>query len=174
MSKLKQHLPALTVALILGLVLGGGAVAAVTLPDNSVGWNKLTPGVQKRILAKKRLAGPRPPLVARPQAEQGEKGERGEPGPAGPSGAIEPQCALVEGDCVIYSNEFWRLRAAYAPYESQVGVYSAPPSCLKAESEGEPVVCPQVITHLYPDGTLGTDPWEVDPAAPNGWRLFEP
>jgi hypothetical protein len=174
MNRARSHLPALIVALILGLVLGGGAVAAVAIPNHSVGWNKLTPGVQKRILGKSKRAIQ---LPAGPQGERGgpgERGERGEPGPAGPSGAVERRCEIVKGDCSIYSDEFWRLQAAYAPYEVETGVYPKPPLCLKMEAEGEPVVCIEVETYLYPDGTLGSDPWVIDPASPQGWRLYEP
>ncbi|HEU5064068.1 MAG TPA: hypothetical protein VFT79_13095 [Solirubrobacterales bacterium] len=169
MGRLRANAPALVVALVLGLVLGGGAVAAVSIPDNSIGWNKLTVGVQKRILGTKRL--PPRPIRAFP-GPQGEPGAKGEPGPMGPSGAIEPRCEIVEGDCLIYGNEFWRLQAAYEPYELDVGVYPAAPSCLKAQVEGEPLACTQALTYLYPDGTLGTDSWLLDPEAPKGWRFF--
>jgi|GEM_PF-4196510 len=36
---MRSALPAIIVALV---VLGGAAVAAVSIPDHSVGWNKLT------------------------------------------------------------------------------------------------------------------------------------
>lgn len=62
---------ALTVALL--LAFGSGAVAAIKLAPHSIGWNKLTIGVQERISA----CAPGPP---------GEKGERGEAGPTGPPG----------------------------------------------------------------------------------------
>ncbi len=75
--------PAIVVALVLGLVLGGGAVAAINLPKHSVGWNKLTKGVQERIL--KAAATPVP--VQGPRGPQGEPGAVGQPGAAGQQGS---------------------------------------------------------------------------------------
>jgi hypothetical protein len=43
---------------------------------------------------------------------------------------------------------------------------------MKAVAEGEADFCEQVISYLYPDGTLGDSPWVLDPADPKGWRLF--
>lgn len=175
MSNMRSYLPVLIVALVLGLVLGGGAVAALTVPNNSVGWNKLTHGVQKRILGKPRFRGPLPILrgPSGPEGPRGERGEPGEPGPTGPSGVVEPRCEIVEGNCTIYTDEFWRRQAAYEPYETAVGEYPASPSCL-SESAGEPGVCAEVVTYLYPNGVLGTELWVADPTTPNGWRFYEP
>lgn len=63
----------LTLGLLLGL--GGGAVAAVAIGQHSIGWNKLTPGLQRRIEARSHTSPvPGPP------------GPPGEPGPQGPAG----------------------------------------------------------------------------------------
>ena len=69
---------AVIVALVLGLLLGGGAVAAVTITPHSIGWNKLTPGLQERIDG--HVDSPPIPGPAGPQ------GERGPQGPAGHDG----------------------------------------------------------------------------------------
>lgn len=81
-ERMRSALPAIIVAVVLGALLGGGAVAAVSLPDHSVGWNKLTYKVQKRINGGPRFAGPRRPirLIPGPAGPQGNQGERGEPG----------------------------------------------------------------------------------------------
>ena len=173
-ERTRSALPAIIVALVLGVVLGGAAVAAVSIPDHSIGRNKLTQGVQKWIYGGPRPAGPKRPigLIPGPAGPQGKEGERGEAGPPGPSGLIEPRCELVEGECLIYSNEFWRLQAALEPFEIDTGEYPEPPFCMKAVAEGESLVCPQAISYLYPDGTLGEAPWVLDAADPKGWRLF--
>lgn len=93
--------------------------------------------------------------------------------PEEPEGTI-PRCDLVEGDCSIYSDQFWLLQARYAPFELETGVYPMPPGCMEAQAKGEPVGCAQVITYLYPDGTLGGQAWVVDPCAPRGWRFWVP
>jgi hypothetical protein len=80
----------------------------------------------------------------------------------------------VVGDCSIYSDLFWLLQDRYERFEIGTGVYPMPPDCMEMGTEGKPVGCPQVITYLYPDGTLGAAPWVVDPCAPGGWRLWEP
>lgn len=173
-ERMRSALPAIIVALVLGVVLGGAAVAAVSIPAHSVGWHKLTYKVQKRIDRGPRFAGPKRPvrLIPGPVGPQGRQGERGETGPQGPSGATEPRCELVEGECLIYSNEFWRLQAALEPFEVDTGEYPEPPFCMKAVAEGEPLTCPQAISYLYPDGTLGEAPWVLDSADPKGWRFF--
>ena len=163
MERFRPALPAIVVALVLGVVLGGGAVAAVSIPDHSVGWNKLTTKVQKRIAGK---------AVPGPAGPQGPQGERGVTGPEGPSGAIEPRCELVKGDCLIYSDEFWRLQLALEQFETETGVYPEPPFCMKSVAEGEAGLCPAVVSYLYPDGTLGEEPWVLDAGEPKGWRLF--
>ena len=171
MERMRSALPAIIVALVLGVVLGGAAVAAVSIPAHSVGWNKLTHKVQERIDGGPRFAGPKRPV--RPiTGPVGPQGERGEVGPEGPSGAIEPRCDLVKGECLIYSDEFWRLQAALEPFETETGVYPAPPFCMKAAAEGAPIICPLVTSYLYPDGTLGEAPWVLDPAESKGWRFF--
>jgi hypothetical protein len=86
---------------------------------------------------------------------------------------VVPRCELVEGDCYIYSDAFWLLLARYERFEAATGVYPMPPECMEAVAEERADVCPQVITYLYPDGTLGSAPWVVDPCAPGGWRLWE-
>jgi hypothetical protein len=171
-ERMRSALPAIIVALVLGVVLGGAAVAAVSIPDHSSGWNKPTYKVQKRIDGGPRFAGPPVRLIPGPVGPQGKQGERGEVGPEGPSGATEPKCELVEGECLIYGNEFWRLQAALEPFEIDTGEYPEPPFCMKAVAEGEPLACPQAISYLYPDGTLGEAPWVLDADDPKGWRLF--
>ena len=171
MKRMKAALPAIIVALVLGVVLGGGAVAAVSIPDHSIGRNKLTPGVQRWINGGSSFAGPKRPVRLIP-GPVGPQGKQGEQGVAGPSGAIEPRCDLVKGECLIYNDEFWRLQAALEPFETETGVYPEPPFCMKAVAEGEPVFCPQVSSYLYPDGTLGEVSWVLDPAEPKGWSLF--
>jgi len=91
-----------------------------------------------------------------------------------PTLPVTPNCERVEGDCDIYSDTFWELLARYERFEIDVGVYPMPPECMEAEAEGRPVVCIQVVTFLYPDGTLGGQAWVIDPEAPGGWRFWEP
>lgn len=93
--------------------------------------------------------------------------------PTAPSD-VTPRCDLIEGDCSIYSDAFWELQARYEAFELDTGVYPVPPACMEAGAEGKPVACAQVITYLYPDGTVGGAPWVVDPEAPGGWRFWEP
>jgi hypothetical protein len=86
---------------------------------------------------------------------------------------VTPRCELVEGDCSIYSDKFWELLAEYEEFEIGTGVYPVPPYCMKAAAEGLEIFCVQMITFLYPDGTLGGSSWVVDPEAPGGWRLWD-
>ena len=172
---IRAALPAIIVSLVLGVLLGGAAVAAVSIPDHSIGCSKLTPRLQKQLGCGVRPAGPKHPtvrMIPGPAGPQGSRGERGEVGPQGPSGAIEPRCELVNGDCLIYSAEFWRLQEALSPFETETAVYPEPPFCMKAVAEGGSDICQQVISYLYPDGTLGEAPWVLDPDDPKGWRLF--
>jgi hypothetical protein len=171
MSKqVKPALPAILVAVALSALGAGGAtvVAGVVVPDNSVSWSKLTKGVRHRINA----ARAQRPSVGEPGSwgERGEPGEAGERGPEGPS-PYAPRCEIVEGDCTIYSAEFWRLQAAYEPFEIDTAVYPSPPSCLKAVAGGQGGVCTDAIVYLYPNGALGEAAWVLDPSAPAGWRL---
>jgi len=82
---------------------------------------------------------------------------------------VAPRCDLVEGDCGIYSEEFWRLLAKYEPLELHTGVYPAPPACMEGGGG-----CITAIAYLYPDGTVGIGHWVVDPCSPKGWRFWEP
>jgi hypothetical protein len=70
-----KALPTAIVALVLGLVLGGGAVAAMTIAPHSIGWNKLAPGLQHRIEARSYS-----PAATGPTGPQGEAGPQGPPG----------------------------------------------------------------------------------------------
>lgn len=88
--------------------------------------------------------------------------------------AVTPRCELVEGDCGIYSDEFWGLLAKYERFEIATGVYPQHPPCMEAWERGIPIVCATVVVYLYPDGMFGIDPWVVDPEAPGGWRLWVP
>jgi hypothetical protein len=88
MSRLSGWLHRKTLLLIVGVMIGslitGAAVAKVFLPQHSVGWNKLTLGVQERIESKG-LGSP---------ALEGPQGTPGPPGPEGPSGSevvLEPR-----------------------------------------------------------------------------------
>jgi hypothetical protein len=173
-QQLKSYIAPLGVAFVLAVVLGGGALAAIALPDHSVGWRKLSPGVQKRI-AGKASTGP-------PAGPRGEQGEPGPPGLAGKDGQSSPSgfaypapnCAIVEGDCVIYSVDFWRLQAEFAEFEISTGEYPEPPLCTKAAQDSpEGGVCPQVVSYLYPNGDLGEDPWVLSPDA-KGWQFAKP
>lgn len=107
--------------------------------------------------------------------EKGPGGPGGPKGPGGPAGPL-PSCDELPGDdCSIYSDKFWELLAKYSRFEphwaSQPGEYPEPPDCMEAQETG-PVMCPQVVTLLYPDGTLGGSPWVPDPCAPKGWRFY--
>jgi len=95
-------------------------------------------------------------------------------GPPEPPGEPDPRCELVEGDCSIYSDRFWELQAKYERFEIETGVYPYHPECMEAGERGEPIVCPAVIVFLYPDGTLGSSHWVIDPCAPGGWRIEGP
>jgi len=79
-SHLKKLSPSMVVAAIALLVaLGGGAIAASTLPANSVGSPQVINHSIKRIdLARSLARGPR--------GRQGPEGEQGEQGPTGPQG----------------------------------------------------------------------------------------
>ena len=107
-----------------------------------------------------------------PQASTPEKEVTGPKGPVGP----EPSCDDLPGDdCSIYSDKFWELLAKYSRFEpnwaSEPGVYPEPPDCMEAQETG-PVMCPQMVTFLYPDGTLGGESWVIDECAPKGWRFY--
>ena len=92
-------------------------------------------------------------------------------GPPADPPRTPPRCELVEGDCSIYSERFWELQADYERFEIGTGVYPYDPECMEAWERGESIGCPDVIVFLYPDGTLGSSHWVVDPSAPGGWRL---
>ena len=91
---------------------------------------------------------------------------------AKPTNDDPPRCDLVEGDCSIYSDNYWKLRAKYERFEIGAGVYPYHPECMEAWENGERILCPAVIVFLYPDGTLGSSHWVVDPCAPQGWRIL--
>lgn len=86
-------------------------------------------------------------------------------------------CELVRGDCDIYSELFWEMRARYERFEAPwlgIGVYPYPPNCMEAaeraaEQGGEAVGCVTAIAFLYPDGTVGLGHWVIDPESPAGW-----
>lgn len=177
-----RYVPPILVALLCGLLLGGGAVAAITIEPHSVRWNHFTPALQKKLIKLgQRLgsgswvvgpAGPRG--LAGPVGPTGPQGPPGETVPPGPEPPLPsswpgPRCEIIEkGDCVIYTVDFWRVQAHYEEFESATGVYPYPPACMKAGGG-----CPAVETYLYPDGTIGEAPWVVDPNEPKGWRLYD-
>jgi hypothetical protein len=116
--KNKVTLPLLLV-LSGGLLLGGGAIAAFHIPNHSVGWNKLSRGVQARL----RLSG------------IGTPGPQGPPGPASPPGAVGPQGPGGPENVIGYS-------ALLSPGEpdkalAAVGPLSFVGSCL---AEGEDTI----------------------------------
>jgi hypothetical protein len=88
--------------------------------------------------------------------------------------SVTPRCDLVEGDCSIYSDLFWELQAKYERFEIGTGVYPYQPECMEAWEREEPIGCAAAIVFLYPDGTLGSSNWVIDPCAPEGWRVWEP
>jgi hypothetical protein len=75
---------------------------------------------------------------------------------------------------VVYSDTYWELLAKYKRFEIGTGEYPYHPACMEAWEREEPVVCAAVIVVLYPDGTLGSGSWVIDPCVPEGWRLWEP
>lgn len=179
-----RYLPAILVALLCGFLLGGGAVAAITIKPHSVGWNHFKPALQDKIVNLGRHLGPGPRVVgpAGPRGIAGSVGPAGPIGPQGPPGEAEspepgppvppswpgPRCETIEkGDCLIYTVDFWRVQAYYEEFESATGVYPSPPACMKAGGG-----CPTVETYLYPDGTIGDAPWAVDSNEPKGWRFY--
>lgn len=87
---------------------------------------------------------------------------------------VTRRCDLVEGDCGIYSDRFWELQAKYQRFEIATAVYPYPPECMEAWENGEPIGCIAAIAFLYPDGTIGTSHWVIDPCSPKGWRFWEP
>lgn len=97
-----------------------------------------------------------------------------EPPGEDPPPSVTPRCELVPGDCSIYSDRFWILLAKYERFEIDTGVYPMPPECMEAGEKNPSVVCTLAIVFLYPDGTMGSSSWVVDPCAPNGWRFWEP
>ena len=122
---------------------------------------------------------PAPELTARspepdPPNPPPEEDPFGPPPKEDPPPSVTPRCELVPGDCGIYSDQFWILLAKYERFEIDTGVYPMPPSCMEAGEKGLPVGCIQAIVYLYPDGTLGSSSWVVDPCAPKGWRFWEP
>jgi hypothetical protein len=71
---------------------------------------------------------------------------------------------VIRGPCDIYTDRFWELQAAYADKEIAFAEYPGSPECEK--------VCAAVEYYLYPDGTLGSSTWAVDPCVPAGWRVL--
>jgi hypothetical protein len=181
-----RYLPAMLVGLLCGLLLGGGAVAAITLKPHSVGWNHLTPTLQKKLVKLGRHYAP-PPGTWSAVGPAGPQGPAGAAGPTGPAGATGsqgssggsspwpgPRCEIIEkGDCLIYTVDFWRVQAYYEEFESATGVYGSHPACMKAAKEKEGVGCTAAEAYLYPDGTIGEAPWVVDPSEPKGWDFYD-
>lgn len=81
-------------------------------------------------------------------------------------------CEPEASECSIYSDKYWELLAKYERFEIAPGVYPYPPECMEAWEAGLRVFCATVITYLYPDGTIGSGAWAVDPCALKGWRLL--
>lgn len=126
-----RGLPAIIVAVVLGLVLGGAAVAAeIVIPDHSIGLNKLTFGVQAMI---KRAGRP----VARgPMGPAGPPGPQGPQGPPGPENEGEPKPRPEPPDPVsVYS----QLLSAGAPDQelAKIGPLTFTASCV---AEGEDTI----------------------------------
>lgn len=116
-----------------------------------------------------------PTLVATSSAESNDDPPSGNPAePPADSPGVTPRCDLVEGDCSIYSDKFWELQVKYERFEIKTGVYPYLPKCMEAWERGEPTGCLTVIAFLYPDGTVGTSNWSIDPCSPKGWRFWEP
>lgn len=88
MKFLRRHATPLLVAVLVALVVGGVAVAAVSIPKHSVGYNKLTKGVQKKLNAR---------AAAGPEGPRGQQGDRGPAGPEGPRGPQGPPGESIEG-----------------------------------------------------------------------------
>ena len=93
-------------------------------------------------------------------------GPRTQEQPGGRRVSALAQCELVvRGPCDIYADEFWEMRARYAAKESAFAEYPASPECAQ--------VCAAVEYYLYPDGTLGSATWAVDPCVAAGWRVLD-
>ena len=173
-----RYIPPILVALLCGLLLGGGAVAAITIKPHSLSWKHFTPALQKKLLKLALPVGQGDPTnwITGPAGPQGPAGAVGPIGPQSetPGPWPGPRCEIIEqGDCIIYTVDFWRVHAYYEEFESATGVYPSPPACMKAAKETEGGGCPTVMAHLYPDGTIGEAPWVVDPSEPKGWRLYD-
>lgn len=195
-------LPALTMLAVLGLAgtSSGKSLADATASSAQNGALKAHVSVGKTAMRRtgrqcrakgKRATAARPracrrtqtqlPAVAGPTMVTTSSPESNDDPPSGnpadspaDSPGVTPRCDLVEGDCGIYSDAFWELQAKYEAFELDTGVYPMPPACMEAAAEGKSVGCAQVITYLYPDGTVGSSPWVVDPEASGGWRFWEP
>lgn len=165
-SKLRSALSVVGLVAALGILVGESASATSAIPDHSIGFVKLTPKLQ-RLVRHKRIVT---------VSQVGPQGPAGQPGTAGPeghhSGGDPAKCEIVEAECLIYSQDFWRLQAALASYEFETGVYPEPPFCMKAVDEEVLDACPQELSYLYPDGSLGSSPWKLDLADPKGWTIL--
>jgi hypothetical protein len=95
LTRLKHNVGLSLVAFLLGgLILGGSAVAALRIANHSVGWDKLTPGVQARI-GSARAPGPQGPA-----GPTGMAGAIGPQGPSGPENVVGYSSLLAAGDPV--------------------------------------------------------------------------
>src|SRR5262245_42654347 len=73
--------------------------------------------------------------------------------------APNARCELVVlGPCSIYTEKFWELQAKYEHFENGFAAYPVSPVCAEVGQ-----VCAAVEYYLYPDGTLGSNPWMPDP-----------
>ncbi len=129
-------------------------------------------------------SSPAPQVIPRPSTPEALPPSDPAPPPTPPEDPAPPtddepptddgrDCELVQGDCDIYSDLFWEMRARYERFERPwlgTGVYPAPPDCMEA-AEREPVMCVTAIASLYPDGTIGLGHWVLDPESPAGWSL---
>jgi hypothetical protein len=90
----------LVFVLLGGLLAGGGAVAAFHIPAHSIGWNKLSPGVQARLrLSAIGTPGPQGPAgPAGPAGTAGTAGAIGPQGPSGPENVIGYSALLAPGE----------------------------------------------------------------------------
>jgi hypothetical protein len=127
MERVRSAMPAMIVALLLGLVLGGGAVAAVSIPDGSIGCNKLTPKLQKRVGCGPASTIPRPTLQGVP-GPVGPTGSQGEIGAQGPSGAIEPRCELAKVTASSTASNSGDCRRRWSPLRAKPASIPNPPS----------------------------------------------
>src|SRR5262245_21485424 len=149
------------------LLLGpgtGGAAPAKKCVAKRAGRAKVRRTCSRRARHRLRLAPLRAVAVPPPSAPPNAGPETQGP-PSGRSISRLAKCELVvRGPCDIYTDKFWEMQAKYADKESGFAEYPVSPECDQ--------VCAAVEYYLYPDGTLGSTVWAVDPCAPAGWRLL--